>query len=57
MRLGSGDLGSRTVLAANRLIFLAAIPLFLVLAVVIYITIQFAANERDAQASIRHTYR
>jgi CHASE3 domain sensor protein len=43
-------------LAANRLVLLAAVPLFLVLAVVAYITIQFAANERDAQAWVRHTY-
>jgi len=32
------------------------VPLFLVLAVVAYITLQFAANERDAQAWVRHTY-
>src|ERR1700742_4502405 len=48
--------GSRKILAANRLVLLAAVPLFLVLAVVAYITIQFAANERDAQAWVRHTY-
>ena len=35
---------------------LAAVPLFLVLAVVAYITFQFAANERAAQAWVRHTY-
>jgi signal transduction histidine kinase/CheY-like chemotaxis protein len=35
---------------------LAAVPLFLVLAVVAYITIQFAANERDAQGQVRHTF-
>ena len=35
---------------------LAAVPVFLVLAVVAYITLQFAANERDAQAWVRHTY-
>ena len=35
---------------------LAAVPLFLVLAVVAFITIQFAANERDAQSWVRHTY-
>ena len=33
-------------LVVNRLVLLAAVPLFLVLAVVAYITIQFAANER-----------
>jgi signal transduction histidine kinase/DNA-binding response OmpR family regulator/CHASE3 domain sensor protein len=43
-------------LAANRLVLLAAVPLFLVLAVVAYITIQFAANERAEQAWVRHTY-
>jgi signal transduction histidine kinase/CheY-like chemotaxis protein len=55
-RLGPGGSGSINILAANRLILLAAIPLFLVLAVVIYIAIQFAANEREAQALVRHTY-
>src|ERR1700759_5081991 len=48
--------GSFNILAANRLVLLAAVPLFLVLAVVAYITTQFAANERDAQAWVRHTY-
>jgi signal transduction histidine kinase/CheY-like chemotaxis protein len=38
------------------LVLLAAVPVFLVLAVVAYITLQFAANERDAQAWVRHTY-
>ena len=55
-RLTSGNLGPGGTLAANRLVLLAAVPLFLVLAVVAYITIQFAANERDAQAWVRHTY-
>jgi len=32
------------------------VPVFLVLAVITYITLQFAANERDAQAWVRHTY-
>jgi len=45
-----------SILAANRLVLLASVPLFLVLAVVAYITLQFAANERDAQAWVRHTY-
>ncbi len=44
------------VLAANRLVLLAAVPLFLVLAVMAYITIQFAANERAAQSWVRHSY-
>lgn len=43
-------------MAANRLVLLAVVPLFLVLAVVAYITIQFAANEREAQRWVRHTY-
>src|SRR5271170_8298082 len=55
-RLASGEPGVSGVVAANRLVLLAAVPLFLVLAVVAYITIQFAANERDAQAWVRHTY-
>jgi signal transduction histidine kinase/DNA-binding response OmpR family regulator len=41
---------------ANRLVLLAAVPLLLALAVVAFITIKFAANERDAQAWVRHTY-
>src|ERR1700733_6113474 len=55
-RFASGISGSFNILAANRLVLLAAVPLFLVLAVVAYITLQFAANERDAQAWVRHTY-
>ena len=55
-RLASGSLGFYSVLAANRLVFLATVPLFLVLVVVAYITIQFAANERAAQGWVRHTY-
>ena len=55
-RLVFRDLGSQNALTANRLVLLAAVPLFLVLAVVAYITVQFGANERDAQAWVRHTY-
>src|ERR1700733_4395676 len=55
-RLAFRDLGCQNALTANRLVLLAAGPLFLVLEVVAYITIQFAANERDAQAWVRHTY-
>src|ERR1700744_417680 len=55
-RLASGESGSGTVLAANRLVLLAAVPLFLVLAAVAYLTIQFAINEREAQHWVRHTY-
>jgi signal transduction histidine kinase/DNA-binding response OmpR family regulator len=43
-------------LPTNRLVLLAAVPLFLVLAVVAFITVRFAASERDAQAMVRHTY-
>src|ERR1700743_656296 len=56
IRLAPGDLGLRNTLTANRLALLAAIPLFLILAVVAYITVQFAAHERDAQGWVRHTY-
>ena len=43
-------------MSINRLVLLAAVPLFLVLAVVAFITVRFAASERDAQAMISHTY-
>ena len=52
----SGTPGSGKILAANRLVLLVAVPLFLVLAVVAYLTIQFAVNERGAQGWVRHTY-
>ena len=52
----SGLTGTSGVLAANRLVLLAAVPLFLILAVVAYLTLQFAANERAAQSWVRHTY-
>src|SRR5579862_2698480 len=52
----SGASGTSGVLAANRLVLLAAVPLFLALSVVAYITFQFAADERDAQQLVRHTY-
>ena len=55
-RFASGISGPGNILAANRLVLLAAVPLFLVLAIVAYLTIQFAANERDAQGWVRHTY-
>ena len=55
-RFAFGVSGSHAILSANRLVLLAAVPLFLVLAVVAYITLQFAANERDAQSWVRHTY-
>jgi signal transduction histidine kinase/CheY-like chemotaxis protein len=43
-------------LATNRLVLLVAVPLFLVLAIVAYLTFQFAVNERAAQGWVRHTY-
>ena len=55
-RSGLGIPGSGNVLAANRLVLLAAVPLLLVLAVVAYLTIQFGINERAAQGWVRHTY-
>jgi signal transduction histidine kinase/DNA-binding response OmpR family regulator len=55
-RFASGISGPGTILAANRLVLLVAVPLFLVLAIVAYLTVQFAANERDAQNWVRHTY-
>ena len=55
-RWSSGDSRPGTVLATNRLLLLAAVPLFLILAICAYLTIQFAANERAAQGWVRHTY-
>ena len=46
----------RGVLTANRLVLLAAVPLFLILATIAYITVQFAANENAAQRLVSHTY-
>ena len=40
----------------NRLVLLIAVPLFLALALAAYVTSQFAVNERDAQAQVRHTH-
>jgi signal transduction histidine kinase/DNA-binding response OmpR family regulator len=55
-RLASGIAGPGGILAVNRLVLLVAVPLFLVLAVVTFLTFRFATNERDAQAWVRHTY-
>ena len=55
-RFGSGSMGPGNLVAVNRLVLLAAVPLFLVLALVAYLTIQFALNERTAQGLVRHTY-
>src|ERR1700754_1991625 len=41
---------------ANRLALLAAVPLFLVLALVAFLAVQFAAYQHQAQAGVRHTY-
>ncbi len=49
MGLGEG-------VAANRWVLLAAVPLFLVLAGVVYLTAAFAENERQEQGWIVHTY-
>ena len=46
----------RDVLTANRLVLLSAVPIFLVLATIAYITVQFAANESAAQRWVAHTY-
>ncbi|HEY0105945.1 MAG TPA: CHASE3 domain-containing protein [Rhizomicrobium sp.] len=43
-------------MAANRWILLAAVPLFLVLAGVAYLTVAFAQNERAEQGWVVHTY-
>jgi signal transduction histidine kinase/DNA-binding response OmpR family regulator len=43
-------------LAAGRLVLLAAVPLFLALALAAFLTFEFAANEREAQRLVRHTY-
>ncbi len=48
--------GAGGVFAANRLVLLAGIPIFLVLAFVAYLAVQFAANEREEQAWVLHSY-
>ena len=48
-RSDAGDSHARGALTANRLVLLAAVPLFLVLATIAYITVQFAANESAAR--------
>jgi signal transduction histidine kinase/DNA-binding response OmpR family regulator len=55
-RFTPGESRVRGVLTANRLVLLAAVPLFLVLATIAYITVQFAANENAAQSWVAHTY-
>ena len=55
-RLTPGASRVRGVLTANRLALLAAVSLFLVLATIAYITVQFAANENTAQRRVAHAY-
>ncbi len=43
-------------MSTNRLVLLAAAPIFLILALAAYLTAQFAINEREAQAQVRHTF-
>ncbi len=42
--------------SVNRLLLLAALPLFFALTVFAYLSFLFAANEREAQAWVSHTY-
>jgi signal transduction histidine kinase/DNA-binding response OmpR family regulator len=55
-RFAPGTVGPGNLIAVNRLVLLVAVPLFLVLALVAYLTIEFALNERAAQGLVRHTY-
>lgn len=55
-RSASGSMASGGLLAINRLVLLAAVPLFLMLAVVAFLALRFATDERDAQTWVRHTY-
>jgi signal transduction histidine kinase/DNA-binding response OmpR family regulator len=48
--------GGENRLVAHRLVLLAAVPLFLMLALAAFLTVQFATHEREAQALVRHTY-
>ena len=43
-------------MSANRLLLLAAIPLFVVLLAIAYLSVRFAADERAEQGWIIHTY-
>ncbi len=55
-RSDSGSLRLGGVLQANRVAVLVAIPLFIVLAAVTYLSVQFAGNERAEQQWVLHTY-
>jgi signal transduction histidine kinase/DNA-binding response OmpR family regulator len=46
----------RGALTPNRVVLLAAVPIFLILATIAAITVLFAANERAAQRMVTHTY-
>src|SRR5258707_9069414 len=56
VRSAPGALGEGGRVAGNRWIVLAAVPLFLVLAGVVYLTVAFAQNERAEQGWVVHTY-
>lgn len=55
-RFAPGNVSPGNLVAVNRLVLLVAVPLFLVLALAAYLTIQFALNERAAQGLVRHAY-
>jgi signal transduction histidine kinase/DNA-binding response OmpR family regulator len=44
------------VFDTNRLVLITAVPIFLVLAFVAFLAMQFASNEREDQARVLHTY-
>src|SRR6185437_337481 len=48
--------GNDGLASGRRLVLLAAVPLFLALALAAFLTFEFAANERQAQRLVRHTY-
>jgi signal transduction histidine kinase/DNA-binding response OmpR family regulator len=56
VRLPTGVKGAAGVVQANRWILLAAVPVFLVLAGALYITVSFAQGERVQQGWVSHTY-
>src|SRR5690348_7660232 len=51
-----GQKGAAGVVQANRWLLLAAVPVFLVLAGALYITVAFALGEREQQGWVTHTY-
>ncbi len=56
MRSIPGHEGAGGVLSANRLLLLAAIPLFVLLLAIVFLAAVFARHERTEQASTIHTY-